>query len=180
MDPRKTLLAACLLTLALAACGGGGGEPPPVPGPDTTWTAVESAVTASVQANSIPGLTLSVYDRTGRQVYVHTWGDAAPSRRIAIASASKLVSGFVLLRLVDQGLLTLDSTTGTVLGWTGPQAAITLRQLLSFTSGLQPGQTFAGAIRVIPTLAGKLHAPPSSVEAAGQAFVVPPVIWEIR
>jgi len=138
MDPRKTLLAACLLTLALAACGGGGGEPPPVPGPDTTWTAVESAVTASVQANSIPGLTLSVYDRTGRQVYVRTWGDAAPSRRIAIASASKLVSGVVLLRLVDQGLLTLDSTTGAVLGWTGPQAAITLRELLSFTSGLQP------------------------------------------
>jgi CubicO group peptidase (beta-lactamase class C family) len=138
MHPGKFLLAACFLTLALAACGGGGGEPPPPPIPDTTWSAVESAVTTAVQANSVPGLTLSVYDRNGRQVYVRAWGDAAPSRRLAVASASKLVSGVVLLRLVDQGLLTLESTTGAVLGWQGPQAAITLRQLLSFTSGLQP------------------------------------------
>ncbi len=47
-----------------------------------------------------------------------------------------MVAGLTILRLVDQGFLTLDSTTGDVLGWTGPQAAITLRQLLSFTSGL--------------------------------------------
>jgi hypothetical protein len=34
-------------------------------------------------------------------------------------------------------------------------------------------------LRVIPTLAGKLHAPPSSLEVSGQMFVVPPVIWAI-
>jgi CubicO group peptidase (beta-lactamase class C family) len=55
---------------------------------------------------------------------------------VAIASASKIVAGLTLLRLVDQGFLTLNSTTGNVLGWTGPQADITLRHLLSFTSGL--------------------------------------------
>ena len=49
-----------------------------------------------------------------------------------------MVSGLTILRLVEQGYLSLDSTTGAVLGWTGPQADITLRQLLSFTSGLQP------------------------------------------
>ena len=49
-----------------------------------------------------------------------------------------------------------------------------------FAPGLQPGQTFAGMVRVIPTLAGKLHAPPSTIEAAGQAFVIPPMLWEIR
>jgi CubicO group peptidase (beta-lactamase class C family) len=47
-----------------------------------------------------------------------------------------MVAGLTILRLVDQGFLTLNSTTGNVLGWTGPQADITLRQLLSFTSGL--------------------------------------------
>jgi CubicO group peptidase (beta-lactamase class C family) len=43
-----------------------------------------------------------------------------------------------LFRLIDAGYLSLDSTTGQVLGWTGDDAAITLRQLLSFTSGLAP------------------------------------------
>ena len=62
----------------------------------------------------------------------------AADRRVAIASASKLVSGVVLFRLIDQGYLSLDSTTGQVLGWSGENASITLRQLLSFTSGLQP------------------------------------------
>src|SRR5204862_6051686 len=52
------------------------------------------------------------------------------------ASASKMVSGLVLFELIHRGLLSLDSTTGQVLGWTGANAAITLRQLLSFTSGL--------------------------------------------
>ena len=61
-----------------------------------------------------------------------------PDRRIPIASASKLVAGLTILRLIDQGRLSLDSTTGQVLGWKGPQGAITLKQLLSFTSGLPP------------------------------------------
>src|SRR5687767_10227760 len=64
------------------------------------------------------------------------YGTFGADQRIAIASASKMVAGLTILRLVEQGFLTLDSTTGDVLGWTGPQAAITLRQLLSFTSGL--------------------------------------------
>jgi len=67
---------------------------------------------------------------------VKMYGTFAADQRIAIASASKMVAGLTILRLVDQGFLTLDSTTGDVLGWTGPQSAITLRQLLSFTSGL--------------------------------------------
>ena len=64
------------------------------------------------------------------------YGTFAPDQRIAIASASKMVAGLTIMRLVDQGFLTLDSTTADVLGWSGPQGAITLRQLLSFTSGL--------------------------------------------
>jgi len=81
---------------------------------------------------------LAIYDAGGNKRFEKMYGDFAPDRRIAVASASKLVSGLTILRLVDQGFLTLDSTTGAVLGWTGPQAAITLRQLLSFTSGLPP------------------------------------------
>ncbi len=79
---------------------------------------------------------LAIYDAQGNKRFEKMYGSFAPDQRIAIASASKMVAGLTILRLVDQGFLTLDSTTGAVLGWTGPQGAITLRQLLSFTSGL--------------------------------------------
>jgi CubicO group peptidase (beta-lactamase class C family) len=80
---------------------------------------------------------LAIYNREGVKVFEQMYGDFAPDRRVPIASASKLVSGVTLFRLVDQGKLSLDSTTGAVLGWGGDAGAITLRQLLSFTSGLQ-------------------------------------------
>jgi CubicO group peptidase (beta-lactamase class C family) len=81
---------------------------------------------------------LTIYDAGGVKRFEKMYGTFAPDQRVAIASASKMISGLTILRLVDQGFLTLDSTTGGVLGWTGPQGAITLRQLLSFTSGMQP------------------------------------------
>ena len=81
---------------------------------------------------------LVIYDAQGTKRFEKMYGTFAPNQRVAIASASKLVSGLVLLRLVTQGYLSLDSTTASVLGWSGPNGAITLRQLLSFTSGLLP------------------------------------------
>jgi CubicO group peptidase (beta-lactamase class C family) len=92
----------------------------------------------------------------------------AADRRIPIASASKLVAGLTILRLVDQGKLSLDSTTGQVLGWQGPQGAITLKQLLSFTSGmpprdactLRPGITLAECVNSLSKL--KLVAAPGT------------------
>jgi CubicO group peptidase (beta-lactamase class C family) len=97
---------------------------------------VSQAVDAAFATNATPGLAVVVHAPDGQLLYSRVLGDFALDRNIAVASGSKMVSGVVLLRLVDQGLLSLDSTTGAVLGWTGPQAAITLRHLLSFTSGL--------------------------------------------
>jgi serine-type D-Ala-D-Ala carboxypeptidase/endopeptidase len=54
------------------------------------------------------------------------------------SSKSSVVAGTLILQAVGQGLLTLDSTTAQVLGWTGARGTITLRHLLSFTSGLVP------------------------------------------
>jgi CubicO group peptidase (beta-lactamase class C family) len=80
---------------------------------------------------------LAIYDAQGVKRFEKMYGDFAADRRIAVASASKMVAGLVIMRLVTQGYLTLDSTTGEVLGWSAPQGAITLRQLLSFTSGME-------------------------------------------
>jgi CubicO group peptidase (beta-lactamase class C family) len=137
----------CLvLTCCLAACGGGDdgatvpASPPPAVQPDP-FVDVDRAASAAFSAQALSGMGLAIYDAAGDKRFEKVYGNFAPDQRIAIASASKLVSGLAILRLVDQGFLALDSTTGAVLGWTGPQAAITLRQLLSFTSGLPPEAT---------------------------------------
>ncbi len=139
VPPLAALLASAIL---LAGCGGGGGTSTPAPPPVDPWAAVDATATQAFNngaaAAGVSGMTLAIYDRNDRRVFVKTWGDFAPDRRVPVASASKLVSGVVLLRLVGQGLLSLDSSTGQVLGWSGPRGAITLRHLLSFTSGLDP------------------------------------------
>jgi len=81
---------------------------------------------------------LSIYDKNGTKVFERMYGDFSADRRVALASASKMVSGVTLFRLIDAGYLSLDSTTAAVLGWTGTKGEITLRHLLSFTSGLNP------------------------------------------
>jgi CubicO group peptidase (beta-lactamase class C family) len=59
-----------------------------------------------------------------------------------VASASKWVGATVILRLMDQGLLSLDTQAKTLLkdrngaAWTGNMGEIRLRHLLSFTSGI--------------------------------------------
>jgi serine-type D-Ala-D-Ala carboxypeptidase/endopeptidase len=121
--------------LGLAGCGDGGDDPPVV---DNPFGAVDMAARAAFEAEGIPGMGLAIYNREGVKVFEQMYGHFTPDQRVPIASASKMVSGVTLFKLMDAGYLTLDSTTGQVLGWTGDQGAITLRQLLSFTSGLAP------------------------------------------
>jgi CubicO group peptidase (beta-lactamase class C family) len=100
------------------------------------FSAVEALLVQRSAAAGVTSLGLAIWDARDEKVYEHMLGGFTADTRVAIASASKLVSGLVLLDLIRRGLLSLDSTTGDVLGWTGPSAAITLRHLLSFTSGL--------------------------------------------
>lgn len=125
-----------------AACSGGGsdssGGPTPPVAPADRFAAVDAAMQAAHNSAGSPAIGLSIYDRSGIKVFERMYGAFSADQRVAIASASKLVAGVALLRLIDRGFLSLDSTTGAVLGWAGPNATITLRHLLSFTSGLPP------------------------------------------
>jgi len=150
--------ATLLLTVWLAACGGGGDAAGPAPDPVADrWADVDRATSAAFAAQGISGMGLVIYDAAGVKRFEKYYGSFSGDQRVAIASASKMVAGLVIFRLVDQGFLTLDSTTGAVLGWTGPQAAISLRQLLSFTSGMEreagctllPGITLADCVQLI-------------------------------
>ncbi len=129
---RRTAL---LTLLALAVLAPTAGSAAAVP---EAFKAIDRIARMAFEQQDLSGMGLSIYDASGNQVFGQMYGDFSPDKRIPIASASKLVAGLTLLRLIDQGRLSLDSTTGEVLGWKGPQAAITLRQLLSFTSGLTP------------------------------------------
>lgn len=147
MRQSRTLPAVLVtIVLFLSACGGDG-DPPPAGGgpgggdpapPADPFAEVDRLAAATFAEQGIPGMGLVIYDANDRKVFERMYGDFGPDRRVAVASASKMVSGLVLFRLVDQGYLSLDSTTASVLGWSGPQGAITLRHLLSFTSGLEP------------------------------------------
>ena len=136
------IAAAVAASLSLSACGGGDGSGDNGGSSGSTSTdafaAVDDAARTAFEAERISGMGLTIYDSHGTKVFEHMYGDFSPDQRMVIASASKLVSGVTLFRLIDQGYLSLDSTTGQVLGWTGDEGAITLRELMSFTSGLQP------------------------------------------
>lgn len=137
-------LATGCLALAMTACSSSAPAPqapdaapaPPDADPALVWAEVDRLASTAVAAAAVPGLGLAIYDSSDRKVFEKMYGDFHPDREVAIASSSKLVSGLVVLDVVADGLLSLDSTTGAVLGWTGPTASITLRHLLSFTSGL--------------------------------------------
>jgi CubicO group peptidase (beta-lactamase class C family) len=154
------------VALLLAACGGDDSSPSEPPASDT-FAEVDSAARAAYDRYKVP-MGLAVYDDRGNKVFERMYGDFSADRRVAIASASKLVSGVTLFRLIDAGYLSLDSTTAEILGWSGPNGAITLRHLLSFTSGLepehsctyQPDITLADCVELISQR--ELVAPPGS------------------
>jgi len=113
--------------------GGGDGEAGIQP---RDFGAVEALLVQRAAEAGVSTLGLAIWDAGDQKVYERMLGGFTADTRVAVASASKLVSGLVLFDLVRRGLLGLDATTGDVLGWTGANAAITLRHLLSFTSGL--------------------------------------------
>ncbi len=83
--------------------------------------------------SSTPDFTL-LLETDGGKTYAHSHGDSSSSTRYESASTSKLVSAVIILDLVDQGVLSLDTKAHDLLPfWT--ESTVTLRQLLAFTSG---------------------------------------------
>lgn len=102
------------------------------------WDAVieELERSANADGGAVP-LALAVWDESGLR-FEHGVNGFTPDTRVPLASASKLIAASTILEAIHRGPLTLQSTTGQILGWTGAYANITLEQLLSFTSGLDP------------------------------------------
>lgn len=128
---RSPLLAISLSTLPLASV---------LAQDDPRLAPVTAQVGAMVERHGLPGAVLLI-SQDGRLVYARAFGSYTLDTRIPIASASKWLSATVLARLVDQGRLDWDDRLGDYADDVpADKAALTLRQLLSLTSGLPGGK----------------------------------------
>jgi serine-type D-Ala-D-Ala carboxypeptidase/endopeptidase len=112
----------------------------PAPPPTAEWDAVTQAIEDN-RGNFSGGLAVEIATPDG-VVYSYATGGFSNSQLVMVASGSKWVTATVLLMLVDQGILDLDMkmsdylTDRNGLPWSGNMRNITLRNLLSFTSGI--------------------------------------------
>ncbi len=123
--------------------------------------ALDAALSAIVDDPAHPLASLSVLAiRHGKVSYQQQFGyrhigatpadslPVTPATLFRIASVSKMMTTLGLMRLVEQGKLSLDQDVGIYLGFSlrnphFPQQAVTLRSLLSHTSSLRDAGGYA-------------------------------------
>ena len=134
MRQTKLLLALCALsTSALAQSL-----------PPTTTTQIDSAATSALESTGVPSASIAIV-KDGAIAYTHAYGkaqlepprEAAPSMRYAIGSVSKQFTATCILLLQEQGKLSLDDKVSKWLPQLTRANEVTLRQVLSHTSGYQ-------------------------------------------
>lgn len=101
--------------------------------------AIQAALDEMVEVLELPGAVLLV-GRNGVERLRITSGEFTVGTVVPVASASKWVTSTVLMRLVEQGVLTLDAPLDRyVPELRGHWAKTTLEQLLNFSSGVGEG-----------------------------------------
>jgi D-alanyl-D-alanine carboxypeptidase len=163
---RRVRTAALLASVLAAGCGGETSatgavglaasprtpspSPSPSPSPDhSAFTAAVDAVAAeALERGPIAGLSIAVFEH-GQPVLAKGYGSADVEGGVAatadtsypIASVSKHFTAAAILRLADQGKLTLDDTlAGFFPSARAAIGSLTVRHLLDHTSGLtRPG-----------------------------------------
>ncbi|MGH1540335.1 MAG: serine hydrolase domain-containing protein [Arenicella sp.] len=99
----------------------------------------EQEIRSSLNAiNTDLAFTLTVVAENGH-IFTHSVGDSSLDTPYESASTSKLVTSTILMWLVQNGLISLDDKPQDHISWwpdSGTLSQITLRHLLSFTSGL--------------------------------------------
>jgi CubicO group peptidase (beta-lactamase class C family) len=139
MKQRKILTIAALLTVLMAAL---------VVAQDTlpveTRAAIDKAGAEVLATTGAPSASIAVV-RDGRVAYVHAYGlailqpptPATTAMRYSIGSISKQFTAAAVLLLAEDGKLSLDDTVGKWLPDLTRANEVTIRQLLSMTSGYQ-------------------------------------------
>lgn len=101
------------------------------------WTEVTRTLKEAADQGFVgnKGIGLDVYDARCQLVYSQTFGNFSRKKHYQIGSASKWITTTVLLSLVNDGILSLEDTTAKWLEWKGKKGEITIRHLMSLTSG---------------------------------------------
>ncbi|WMJ69226.1 serine hydrolase domain-containing protein [Stenotrophomonas sp. 24(2023)] len=136
--------------MALIACGSAAGAAPgalataPVAPLDAaTAQRIDAQVQQVMQRFAVPGAALAVI-QDGQQVYARAYGLRDRERRLPvrtdtpfeIGSITKQFTAAAIVQLQEAGKLKLDDTLATYVPDAPHAGAVTLRQLLSHTSGL--------------------------------------------
>lgn len=153
---RAAALVLVLLSLLAPGCSRepsteaqGASPPAPAPTPDDSAfvAAVDALASDALARGRMAGLSIAVY-RGERPVLAKGYGFAdkeagilaGPETSYPVASVSKIFTAAGILRLADQGRLRLDDTLHAFFPDARPAIGrLTLRQLLSHTSGLTRG-----------------------------------------
>ena len=107
------------------------------PAREYDFSAVAPIVEAFIAENGLDGAGLVVVDEDEGIVDEQYFGEFDADRVSLVASASKMVTAGVLVRLADEGLLDLDEPIAAYVDWAaGQNPDITVAHLLSGSSGL--------------------------------------------
>jgi CubicO group peptidase (beta-lactamase class C family) len=142
-----SVVAAAAVLLGLGGCGGGNS---PSPQAGSLGSAIDSLAKAEIQQSAVPGMTVAIAKK-GTILYEQGYGvidlssqqPTDPKIIFEIGSITKQFTAALIMKLEEQGRLRLDDSVVSYLPGYGFPAAITLRMLLTHTSGLADFTNFA-------------------------------------
>ena len=105
---------------------------------------IDKVATDALSKTEVPSASIAVV-KDGRIVYLHAYGSArldpstpaTPTMRYSIGSISKQFTAAALLLLQERGKLSIDDNVGKFVPGLTQASKVTIRQLLSHTSGYQ-------------------------------------------
>lgn len=112
-------------------------EPTDVPEPAAAdFGAVEDVINTFIADEGLEGAGLIVVHRDDGVLYHGAFGEFETDRISMIASASKMISAGVLMRLEQDGVIDIDAPVGDAVDWGGDHPDLMPVQLISNSSGL--------------------------------------------
>jgi CubicO group peptidase (beta-lactamase class C family) len=134
------LLVSLAIALTLAGCGGSSAPPPQQASLGST---VDGVAQAAMQQQGMPGMTVALA-KNGTMLYTQGYGVSDLTTRQAmqpgvifeIGSITKQFTAALIMKLQEQGRLHVDDSIATYLPGYNFPPAITLRMMLTHTSGL--------------------------------------------
>src|ERR1700731_15820 len=129
--------------LAIAFTGCGGSHAPPPPQASSLGNGVDGVAQAAMQQQGMPGMTVALA-KNGTMLYVQGYGVSDLTTRQAtqastifeIGSVTKQFTAALIMKLQEQGQLHVDDLIAVHLPEYNFPSAITLRMMLTHTSGL--------------------------------------------